>query len=101
MSKKKIQEAETEYYCAREKWGENNLETQRTWGKWQNLKAEFMRKELRKKINALIENPRKWWKTQNDGLDGEIPENVLVKNPERLERMIYFLQSGEARKRSS
>lgn len=95
MSKKKISQAETDYYCARERWGESNLDTMRKWEKWQDLKAEVERAEIKKKVNSLIENSRKWWKTPNDALEGKTPDFVLKENPERIKQMIYFLESGE------
>lgn len=60
-----------------------------------DAKEELTRTEIKKKVNKLIKNPRNWWKTANDVFEGKTPQEILEKNPEQIERMIYFLESGE------
>lgn len=95
MTKKQVDTLGCQYFKERERWGENNLTTQRAFIRWIDAKGELEKQELKKQVNSLIENPRRWWKTPCEALAGETPQNVLDTEPERIKRMIYFLQSGE------
>lgn len=95
MTKKQVDILSASYFSAVQKWGESNLITQRAFVKYYEAKNQLEKERLKKRVNKLIENPRKWWKTPNSAFNNELPEVILEKDHKRIERMVYALESGE------
>lgn len=52
-------------------------------------------KQRLKEMAADDEEFSRWWITPNPALDDKTPKEIYKNDPERLERIVYFLESGE------